>query len=565
MTEKMPLNVIVGMYCNCQKVTQLSSTKVVAGNDNTKCPSTIPHKYCVMDSFHVTDVWSVKLNGMVTFYYRLEKINLSRKSWWAPVNTPDPPADRDFTTKAVRQVCGECGQKSPQVHTQGWICLNSACIAFWILNGGEVPAELEYNPVFINERTEFDGFLPSYALRPELPQPGQSAKDYSVSRASTKGIVCPDCNRCIARQNFDYWECKTKDCGFIYRLPREPVSAASLMGNINDSYEGHAYPEDKVRSTHIGLEVKKVGLFRSHTYRLPPSNSITHMFSNATINKAPGGPDDLLWNLQLGENDLRRSALKMAQVDGQLSAHFSVNYGLPYKYIVAVDSKGFNQAPPEVLEAVRRMTWAAEQAVSDNSFQRFNECLMVAYMESEKMGYHDDGEDTLEPVVATLSLGAPGTMRFRMKLRYFSGFSDKQRTRYDPKTPIIDGCWKPEERRRLNELARTGISSQALNDEAKRVLKCKGTPALAPALLELRLKHGDLLVMNGADLQKYYEHEAMPMEGLRFCLTCRGIKRDMLPEDQLWKGDLPEGFDLPENQYHGDTERYEEVLKKMRA
>lgn len=51
-----------------------------------------------------------------------------------------------------------------------------------------------------------------------------------------------------------------------------------------------------------------------------------------------------------------------------------------------VDSKGFSEAPHEILESVRRMTWAGKYFITDGSFVDFNELLAVGYMEKCKMG-----------------------------------------------------------------------------------------------------------------------------------------------------------------------------------
>ena len=92
------------------------------------------------------------------------------------------------------------------------------------------------------------------------------------------------------------------------------------------------------------------------------------------------------------------------QVAGQMARHFTTNFvnlstscdrhwnlltilkGLPYKFVVHTDSKGFSEATPEILEAVRRMSWAGRHFVSDEGFKEFNELLAVGYLEKNKMG-----------------------------------------------------------------------------------------------------------------------------------------------------------------------------------
>lgn len=61
---------------------------------------------------------------------------------------------------------------------------------------------------------------------------------------------------------------------------------------------------------------------------------------------------------------------------------------MPYKYVVSVDSKGFDEAPPEIMNALGRLTWATEQAVSaaGGSVLHPNELLMLGYFEDMAIG-----------------------------------------------------------------------------------------------------------------------------------------------------------------------------------
>lgn len=58
---------------------------------------------------------------------------------------------------------------------------------------------------------------------------------------------------------------------------------------------------------------------------------------------------------------------------------------MPYKFIVAVDSKSFSDAPPEIMHALSRLTWAIQQAVGPEALLP-NEMLVVGYLEKMAMG-----------------------------------------------------------------------------------------------------------------------------------------------------------------------------------
>ena len=199
---------------------------------------------------------------------------------------------------------------------------------------------------------------------------------------------------------------------------------------------------------------------------------------------------------------------------------------MPYNYIVGHDnSTHLADAPPPIKEAMRRMTWAAKRVVPDEDFVAFNELLAIGYFEDMKMKvrsqfrpsvylcyppansskYHDDGEKSLGHTVVSISLGCPAKMEWRLKVRYWCGFKDKRHKHYDPKIPILPGCRKPEERQKLNELAKTA-STEELDAAAQVALEFpKGESKTPPTVLELDLRHGDYMVMHGALMQTYYE------------------------------------------------------------
>jgi hypothetical protein len=129
------------------------------------------------------------------------------------------------------------------------------------------------------------------------------------------------------------------------------------------------------------------------------------------------------------------------------------------------------------------MTWAGQQAVTNvtekfekEEFKDFNEMLTVGYTEKGAMGvsyhiiqnqvldsnlrrlqYHTDGESTLGPTVATLSLGASAVMHFR-------------------------------------PMGKSKIGKESKNS--------RGTKR---DVLNIPLQHGDMIVMHGAQIQQLYE------------------------------------------------------------
>ncbi|KAK0703506.1 hypothetical protein B0T26DRAFT_744306 [Lasiosphaeria miniovina] len=256
-----------------------------------------------------------------------------------------------------------------------------------------------------------------------------------------------------------------------------------------------------------------LGSYTARQYFLPdPSGNIigsfTLLVSNPQINSQPFGPDHLFREIEQGY----WIEAKPNKLEGY-TRHFQQNFGARYKFGVAVQSKGFDQAPEVILRALHRLIWAGSSAVKKTTewidkgghgphsppsgSNDFNELLALGYMEDDRISYHDDGESELGPTVAALSLGSPSIMKFR------------------PKVKIDFGKHLP-----------------------------KNLKGLYRDVLEAPMKHGDIMVMHGQAIHKLYEHTVEPMGGRRFSLTCRYIDPDKMQsqsdkDDAAVKGAIP--------------------------
>lgn len=94
-------------------------------------------------------------------------------------------------------------------------------------------------------------------------------------------------------------------------------------------------------------------------------------------------------------------------------------------------------------------------------------------------------------------------MYLRMKATHYWGIS--KTNRYDAKAPVLPGCYKEHERRALNAKAKT-LSKAEFEEERKAIYAgSKGRRLTTPILLTVHLHHGDMVIMHGAEMQKYYE------------------------------------------------------------
>jgi hypothetical protein len=304
----------------------------------------------------------------------------------------------------------------------------------------------------------------------------------------------------------------------------------SVKDTMEDMMQSHAQHNYELNFG-IKFEAKTIGAYNVYEYGVPgPNGNIVGFLrlfrSTAAINRQPDGPDDLFRLMQESDFDLRRRPVRQANTSGEvITNHFATNWGAPYKFVVAQSSRGFNEAPTVIVKALKRLTWAGEQTLTDvgEPFHPFNELLSIGYFQDCTIGYHDDGESTLGPTVATLSLGASALMSLRPKAKADLGPPSKN---------------------------------------------AKGTKA---AVIRVTLEHGDMVIMHGSGVQQYYEHEVVPNGTLRFALTSRYIRPETLDndaqrEEARIKGALPEGHE--QYQYNGDENPIfteEEIEKSKKA
>ena len=258
---------------------------------------------------HITDHWDEKSNGHVVVKFRFEKTDLSNKSWFAPCDSSEDHIPTNV--KAFRKECLTCNVYKPQVFASGWMCLNSKCKDFWVQNGNPASEAQDYDLAFLKERSIFDGSLPQYDMNPELIQPNVThGHAFSATRQCWAGIVCKLCGRCNLRRHWDAWRCRTEGCAFEHKLPMDVISASSLLSDGDPGSQGHGICQDKVLEQTISSSTQIHGLYRECVYQLGDGLVISHHISNNVINRAPGGPDELFYQLQKDDFGLERLPMK---------------------------------------------------------------------------------------------------------------------------------------------------------------------------------------------------------------------------------------------------------------
>ena len=129
-------------------------------------------------------------------------------------------------------------------------------------------------------------------------------------------------------------------------------------------------------------------------------------------------------------------------------------------------------------------------------------------------------------------------MTLRMKQRYHRFPKDMTLETYDPLAPLVPGAQLYKERIETNDYYRAGDMQAFEIAKAELFRKLKKCNAKnASPVVTMKLKMGDMIVMHGAEMQKYFEHSVVPEGKLRFGLTCRYIDPAGIPEKEHWKGE----------------------------
>ena len=254
---------------------------------------------------------------------RLEKLDLATTSWWAAkYSDPPVPLNRRVLTSAEHPTCDACGEQSPRVYKESWMCLQRTCKQFWTVSGLAPPVELTFDLPFLRQRSSpIMNSRSAFSLVPDLLSTlPDDTKDCSSARALWKGIVCPRCHRCIARKLWAGWKCETNDCEFEYKLPMRPVSLRSVISEFELGVVGHRPPfidTGNKNGNGNGNELLRPTVtymknYRKDTFTIEGIGSITHYAANSVVNSRPGGPNDLFRELQAADLGLQRFPLQQS-------------------------------------------------------------------------------------------------------------------------------------------------------------------------------------------------------------------------------------------------------------
>lgn len=473
---------------------------LIIGNKATKSPTIIPYRYCVMGYFKVTHAWAelCPASKFVRYKFRFEKLDFGIDGWWAAEQTKGKDREQNEHMVITWACCLSCRRDSPQVYNDGWMCLEAGCTFFWKLNSGQEPVMLSYTPEFLNAKTYWE---PEYEVPPTPLKPVVNVEwdeifyAQDVTRRAWKGFYCDKCGRLSCREFWDRWQCANTRCNnTVYPKTRPMFTSSQLADPHRPLYTGPAIPENKYTGNIRCSRSVRDG-FSMFEYQLGNCGTVTHILSNDIINAREMDANYLLENYQKASLPFRRYSLHTQQGITRCS-HFTYNVGAQYNYVAGQPTVTFEEAAPVIrhaLEIIKQRVCLVYPSA------KFNEVLNVGYFENQKMNYHQDSEKGLGPTVASISLGCPALMKFRIKMpRNLQSAEQKAEENMEEKLGSVE----------------RGVQ------------------------LTLRLNHGDVMIMHGADLQKYWEHAAQPVGLFRIAATARWIGS----ENQLINTNKPPAY-----------------------
>jgi alkylated DNA repair dioxygenase AlkB len=568
---------------------------IICGDRNEGALCKMPHKFCVLGWYKPTAVWTEKTLGkggqaFRTVKYRFERLN-SKNAWFAPKH--EPPLnedDRRLAGPLTYASCRQCKKQHPQMYLKAWMCLTHDCASLWKVDGVRDAGygRLEYNPAYLLERTAWTNEEEPYDVRVPVPDVGNFIGD-NLSYINTRGICCPKCGRCNSRRFFKGWKCENPGCDWEKFPKHFAVRPAQLHSPWDTFGDGPSLGRNTFDETNVNLAIEHHHGMKVYRYTFTGiEGSLTHITSNARLNAATHGPNDMLTALQQQDdpelelplerrvfagtstkktivstmnassemdqdnsllledsatslqpdNSIKRDRFQ----DGDFMSSYSINYGMPYKFVASGSSLPFEEAPWPVRQARADLNWASQNILGQEDHTDFNEQLIFAYLEKQKLEYHDDGEKGLGPRIATLSLGASAKMHLRMKHKHFVGCSKTGILTADKPIP---GCQGGEEAYQRRLAAWNALEEVRETDRVQYLQRLKEIPhelemfqdrnkiRASGDLVVLTLNHGDMVLMDGREIQQYFEHKVQSEGYLRFALTCRTVLGDHLkPEER---------------------------------
>ncbi|KAK7737287.1 hypothetical protein SLS53_006590 [Cytospora paraplurivora] len=354
--------------------------------------------------------------------------------------------------------CGEMGLKA-YANVSSFVCLRMECQMFWHTEDGKLLGQfgddgkpLRYSGTFLKsigtlygKKKDLPEEIPQIfqPLRPSIDMDGE--KNFGTELKLRSGFTCPRCHCCNSKRFWDRLQCRY--CGFT----KDAVPLPYPMKNIKEEtmrFQHKGKPVDGVTVKIDESQVKKFtevatngSLLFVYMLTQPDGKLMGTLVverPSEELKKAQCGADELLRKIQEEGSKMKFQRNPARHQDGPhmvLGRHYQSNWGVPYDFgQTLIPSPPFEEAPDVVLMSLAYLTDTGKRALErsqslareggyslvDGStlmkpYKPYNELLALAYRETDAISFHDDGEDQVDGVISTASLGSPATMKIGMK------------------------------------------------------------------------------------------------------------------------------------------------------
>ncbi|GAA5863860.1 hypothetical protein JCM3774_001180 [Rhodotorula dairenensis] len=498
----------------------------------------------------------------------------SLDSGFVDATTPPPAVStREKASPGSRRVeCNTCGQSHPRIYEENVSCYNEACPDFFRL-GDRMPRadSLRFAEALVRTTD-----LPEDSLVPEPLSP-RTLQDLAgttiisdYSEQAWRGFGCSACGRLSSRS--DWLRLRCSGCG-AETAAKGDSSLAQISKRFGDDWQPRKTNTLGPRPAYVSSDcrvtpIQHVRGYTGYTVELLDGAEDSNGVGHARVHHlwpataAASRPADELFEAYQGEEAgklfERNRLTRHAAVGALRTQQFTFNAGAHYMHVIGAETYPFpptekasemsneSAATPDedssnatsAASSVESVTYApvcardgrdhlttvvnALKGEKYSEYTQFNEILSVAYMQGGRMNYHDDGERGLGPFVASISLGSDAVMSFRRKEAKKRPYANRNADR-----PITASASESKTTAAVQAGGELGDVDEAGERAIPTLDGIKRKSSASRVALKIRLKHGDVMLMEGEEMQRRFEHKVEP-EGLRFAATARFIGPDHL-------------------------------------
>ncbi|KAK0192736.1 hypothetical protein F5146DRAFT_927382 [Armillaria mellea] len=352
--------------------------------------------YAVLGFYKITHFWSEfqpannDQGRVVRYKFAFQWYESQGQPWWCSLRMLDTTfvASPNHSFGSVYKECSNCGLMSPQVYEIGWICLQSECQRFWVIDASDtvLPEQLKYNLAFLE-------LLPDLTLPVTLnifppPPPPVLEGTITTTQLFSKGWHCTKCGRLSCRYKWQVWECAHCKNSL---LVQGAIQHARDLQSISLSIKVRSGSGDNlIFSDSGGIFFMKDNMIsslnRGYVHRIKGCGIGMNQEANQIFIK---------YQEQAMEGKLlfRRWPLRAVSRGDLLAHYFSQNSKCtfarnldPYHYVAGTENTvPWGQAPSAVVAARGLMQHRIKLALGDKCESEFNEVLSAAYMQKQKM------------------------------------------------------------------------------------------------------------------------------------------------------------------------------------